>query len=197
MENKEETFIQVWDYLLDNEELDISDVVLLSKIISLNATKDGCYMTNEYISKMLRLKNVETSSRRISKLTKLGYIDVKFVPAPNNPNKTRRYIIPTYKNGLFQKSSRVDLKVNDPLILKSSTIDLKVNTPLTTKSTTPCLESQSIISPYNIIEEINLEEQLDNINKIISEDNFENGDKRFEAYLERNRIQKLLNEEVK
>jgi len=66
MENKE--FLQVWDYVLNNDELDLTDVLLLSKVISLHATKDGCYMTNDYICKMLRLKNIETASRRINKL---------------------------------------------------------------------------------------------------------------------------------
>jgi hypothetical protein len=56
---QEETFLQVWDYLLDNDELDLSDVLLMSKVISLHATDDGCYMTNDYICTMLRLKNVE------------------------------------------------------------------------------------------------------------------------------------------
>ena len=197
MSNKQEqTFIQVWDYLLDNEELDVSDVLLLSKVISLHQTQDGCYMTNEYISTMLRLKNVETASRRINKLQKLGYVELRFIPAPNNPKKTKRFIIPTYENGLSQKSTRIDLKVNDPLILKSTPIDLKVNTPLTLKSTHPCLESQSIISVNNIIENINLEDQLYKINKIISEDKFDNPDDRWRAMVERKRIEELLKENV-
>ncbi len=164
--NNEKTFIQVWDYLLDNEELDVSDVLLLSKVISLHETKDGCYMTNEYISKMLRLKNVETASRRITKLHKMGYVELRFIPAPNNPKNTRRFIIPTYENGLSRKSIPVDLKVNDPLILKSTPIDLKVNTPLTSKSTTPCLESQSIISVDYINENISSVHQCNNISSI-------------------------------
>ena len=109
---QKETFIQIWDYILDNDELDVSDVLLLSKVISLHTSTDGCYMTNEYITKMLRLKNVETASRRINKLQKMGYVNLKYIPLPTNEKKTRRYIIPTYKNGLMLKSSRVDLKVN-------------------------------------------------------------------------------------
>lgn len=168
MENNKE-FLQVWDYILDNDELDLTDVILLSKIISLHATKDGCYMTNDYICKMLRLKNIETASRRINKLEKMGYVELKYIPLPTNAKKTRRFIIPTYQNGLTQKSSRVDLKVNTPLITKSTTLDLKVNTPLTTKSTPPCLESQSIISPYNIKDNISEIHQLEHINQLDNE----------------------------
>ena len=123
-------------------------------------------MTNDYVSKMLRLKNVETASRRITKLHNLGYVELRFIPAPNNPKNTRRFIIPTYEKGLTLKSTRLDLKVNDPLILKSTPIDLKVNTPLTSKSTLPCLESQSIISVNNIIENISLVHQSNNISSI-------------------------------
>jgi hypothetical protein len=161
---QKETFIQIWDYILDNDELDVSDVLLLSKVISLHTSTDGCYMTNEYITKMLRLKNVETASRRINKLQKMGYVNLKYIPLPTNEKKTRRYIIPTYKNGLMLKSSRVDLKVNTPLTTKSTPIDLKVNTPLTSKSIPHCLESQSIISVDNIIDNINKKHQVYNTN---------------------------------
>ena len=168
MKNKQEqTFVQVWDYILDNEELDVTDVLLLSKVISLHSTEDGCYMTNDYICKMLRLKNIETASRRINKLERLGYVALKYIPLPTNSKKTRRYIVPTYQNGLTQKSSRVDLKVNNPLTTKSSTLDLKVNTPLILKSREGCLESQSITSVDNINENINSLNQLNNISSII------------------------------
>ena len=168
MKNKQEqTFVQVWDYILDNEELDVTDVLLLSKVISLHSTEDGCYMTNDYICKMLRLKNIETASRRINKLERLGYVALKYIPLPTNSKKTRRYIVPTYQNGLTQKSSRVDLKVNNPLTTKSSTLDLKVNTPLILKSREGCLESQSITSVDNINENINSLNQLNNNSSII------------------------------
>ena len=193
--NDEKTFVQVWDYLLENDELDVSDVLLLSKVISLHLTKDGCYMTNDYVSKMLRLKNVETASRRITKLQKLGYVELRYVPSPTNPKKTNRFIIPTYENGLTQKLNRVDLEINTPLTLKSTPIDLKVNTLLTLKSTPPCLESQSIISENKIIEKINLKDQLEYIKKIILEDKFDNADARGDAYFERHKLEKILNEQ--
>ncbi len=169
MENKtEQRFLQVWDYLLDNDELDVSDVLLLSKVISLNETKDGCYISNDGICKLLRLEKKESASRRVNKLKKMGYITLREIPHPNNPKNTRRYIIPTYQNGLFQKSIRVDSKVNTPLTSKSIPIDLKINTPLTQESIPHCLESQSIISPYYIKEEITSEDQLEHISSTIS-----------------------------
>jgi len=164
MENKE--FLQVWDYVLDNDELDLTDVLLLSKVISLHTTKDGCYMTNDYICKMLRLKNIPTASRRIKKLEKMGYVELKYIPSPTNEKNTRRFIIPTYENGLILKSSRVDLKVNTPLTQESTPLDSKVNTPLTLKSTPPCPESQSIISVDYINENIKESHQYNHINEL-------------------------------
>ena len=214
MKNKQEdTFIQVWDYLLDNDELDLSDVLLMSKVISLHHTEEGCYMTNDYICKILRLKNIETSSRRINKLEKMGYVKLKYIPLPTNDKKTRRYIIPTYKNGLSQKSSRVDLKVNTPLTTKSIPLDLKVNTPLTTKSTPPCLESQSITSVDNIKENIkkthqvyntnleyqdipSVEDRLKELNTQIDLDRFISNEERGMAYMERNKLERELKEQI-
>lgn len=163
---QQEEFLQVWNYILDNDELDLTDVLLLSKVISLHATKDGCYMSNDYTCKMLRLKNIETASRRINKLEKMGYVELKYIPLPTNAKKTRRFIIPTYEKGLTQKSSRVDLKVNTPLTTESIPLDFKVNTPLTPESTPPCLESQSIISVDNINENISEIHQLEHINEL-------------------------------
>jgi hypothetical protein len=164
MENKD--FLQVWDYILDNDELDLTDVLLLSKVLSLHTTKDGCYMSNDYICKMLRLKNIETASRRINKLEKMGYVELKYIPLPTNAKKTRRFIIPTYENGLILKSNRVDSKVNTPLTTKSTPLDSKVNTPLTQESTPPCPESQSIISVDYINENISEVHQLEHINEL-------------------------------
>jgi hypothetical protein len=187
MNTENEQFVQVWDYILDNEELDVTDVLLLSKVISLHKTKDGCYMTNEYVCKMLRLKNIPTASRRISKLQKLGYIELRHIPLPGNNKKTRRFIIPTYENGLVQKSKRVDSKVNPPLTLKSIPLDFEVNPPLILKSTPPCLESQSIISVDNINEKISLEDQCNNITENPVEIDLENS-----ASTEKNNLKNLI-----
>lgn len=161
---KQESFIQVWDYLIDNDELDCADLILLSKIISLSTTKDGCYMSNTYIATLLRLKNKETASRRITRLKMLGYIKVD---EKTKDNKSSRKIYNTYQNGLILKSSRVDSKVNTLLISKSLSIDSKVIGVLT-----PELH-------YNISNNINLKEQLDDISSRISDKNI-TGDERWE-----------------
>ena len=48
---------KLYDYILDNKELDITDVLLMTIVISLHKTPDGCYMSNDYICDKLRLKN--------------------------------------------------------------------------------------------------------------------------------------------
>jgi len=146
---KQESFIQVWDYLIDNDELDCADLILLSKIISLSTTKNGCYMSNTYIATLLRLKNKETASRRITRLKMLGYIKVD---EKTKDNKSSRKIYNTYQNGLILKSMSIDSKVIEVL--------------------TPELH-------YNISNNINLKEQLDNISSRISDKNI-TGDERWE-----------------
>jgi len=173
MEN-DKSFIQVWDYLIDNDELDCVDLILLSKIISLSTTKDGCYMTNSYICKLIRVKNDETASRRISRLRDLGYIRVE---EKTKDNKSSRKIYATYKHGLTLKSSRVDSKVKGVLTSKSSDLDSKVKEVLTSKSN------------YNISDNISLLNQLENINYIISENKFESNEARGEAYMEKSKIE--------
>jgi RecG-like helicase len=151
MEN-DNTFIQVWDYLIDNEELDCVDLILLSKIISLSTTKDGCYMSNSYICNLIRVKNEETASRRVTRLKKLGYINVD---EKTKNNKSSRKIYPTYQNGLTLKSSRIDSKVKEVLTSKSSEVDSKVKEVLTSKSN------------YNNSDNINLTNQSHNTSSSI------------------------------
>jgi hypothetical protein len=174
MEN--EQFIRVWDYLTDNDELDCVDLILLSKIISLSTTKDGCYMTNSYICTLIRVKNEETASRRVSRLKDLGYINVI---ERTKDNKSSRKIYPTYQNGLTLKSSRVDSKVKGVLTSKSSDLDSKVKVVLTSKSN------------YNI----NIEEQLikliENTSISIS-DNSLNAEERNEALKEKYKLEQEL-----
>jgi len=164
MEKSNKTFLQVWDDVIDNHDLDVSEVLIISKVMSFINADLPCYVSNEDICNLIRVKDIETASRRLSKLQKKGYIKMHYTPHPNNPNKTRRYITLTYDNGLTQKSSRVDLKVKDGLIQESRGVDSEVKGVLTFESRDGCLESQSIIS----LDNTNIKEHLEH-QKIISE----------------------------
>lgn len=145
------TFLQVWDDVINNHDLDVSEVLIISKVMSYINDKKPCYVSNEDICNLLRLKDIETASRRLSKLQKKGYIKMYYTPHPNKPNKTRRYITLTYENGLSQKSSRVDSKIKGGLTQESMGIDFEVKGVLTFESREGCSESQSIISLDNNI----------------------------------------------
>ncbi len=145
MENNK-IFLQVWDDVINNHDLDVSEVLIISKIMSFVNANLPCYVSNEEICNLLRLNDIETASRRLSKLQKKGYIKMHYTPHPKNSNKTRRYITLTYENGLTQKSSRVDQKVNTGLIQESRGVDSEVKGVLTFESRVGCLESQSITS---------------------------------------------------
>lgn len=146
-----DTFLQVWDYLIDNEDLDVSDVLLMSKILSFTNSNLPCYISNEEIRQLLRLKNIETASRRVSRLEKMGYIKTTHAPHPNNPKKTIRYITPTYDRGLTSKS-RVDSEINGGLTLESRGIDFKVKGGLTSESINNINILDHILDKKNILD---------------------------------------------
>ena len=173
----EEKFISVWDYLIDNNELDVSDLILMAKIISLDKTKDGCYMSNNYICTLLRLKQETNASRRVSKLKNLGYI--KVLELTKNDKSTRK-IIPTYDNGLSLKISRVASKDKGVLLLKTTPLASKDNPPL----------SQETYYNISILDKLRISEE--HISTIISEDKFETNEERGKAYIEREKILKQI-----
>jgi hypothetical protein len=146
-----ETFLQVWDYLIDNKDLDVSDVLLMSKILSFTNANLPCYISNEEIRLLLRLKNIETASRRVSKLEKMGYIKTTHAPHPNNPKKTIRYITSTYKIGLTSKS-RVDSEIKGGLTSESRGVDFKVKGGLTSKSINNINILDNILDKDNILD---------------------------------------------
>lgn len=54
-------------------ELSLQEKILFMKIISLD-DKNGCFASNNYLAQFLGINNVETISKMISKLVKLGLV---------------------------------------------------------------------------------------------------------------------------
>jgi hypothetical protein len=80
--------------IIKNRELDWTNKVLLSEIISLNKLERGCITSNESLGKLLSL-HPGNVSKRISQLKDLGYI--KIVLKKKDVSTTLRIIIPTNK----------------------------------------------------------------------------------------------------
>jgi hypothetical protein len=80
--------------IIKNRELDWTNKVLLSEIISLNKLERGCITSNESLGKLLSL-HPGNVSKRISQLKDLGYI--KIVLKKKDVSTTLRIIVPTNK----------------------------------------------------------------------------------------------------
>ena len=160
MKSNEQTFLMVWDYILDNDDLDVGDVILLSKIMSLDETKDGCYITNGALGKLVRITG-DSVSRRLKILEKKGYINMTYIANPKNPNLTKRFIKPTYENGMSLKSKRG--VTNDDTPLSSTTIPLVASDdpPLSSTTIPPVINDDPSPAPATI-NNINLEDYLKN-----------------------------------
>lgn len=175
--NVEETFLQVWDYLIDNDDFDCKDLILMAKIISLHSTKDGCYASNKTIGGWLRIDE-KNASRRLAKLKKLGYINIISWGKNNN---TKRVIVPTYDNGLVLKTTRGSVANDKGVLSQTSRGIVAIDKGGL---------SQTSHNNINLLN--NLKEQLNKTSMIISENKFETEEERVVAYAERNRIEKEL-----
>jgi len=80
--------------ILENNELDNTNKILLSEIISLDTLSKGCFASNEHFANLLGVTK-SSASKRITSLTKLEYITTKNVYA--NKVCTGRIITPTTK----------------------------------------------------------------------------------------------------
>jgi DNA-binding MarR family transcriptional regulator len=112
---KKESFLMVSDSILKLTNLDGDNKLLLAKIISLHALKNGCIMSNNYIGDMLGLDK-SSASRRIKKLKKLQYIETQ------NIYKDKvcigRKIIPTIDRGMVLERVGGGVQVSRGVVLE-------------------------------------------------------------------------------
>ena len=98
-------FKGVWiqkEILLD-DRLNTIDKIILMEIDSLDATEEGCYASNKYLSEFCKCTET-TISTSISKLVKLGYLEIiKF-------DGRKRYIKSSLSN--FEKQTLKNLKAD-------------------------------------------------------------------------------------
>ena len=193
MENKkEEQFLMVPYTILQNKELKDSDKMTLALIYSFHNNNKEIYISNTKLGYMLGVSRT-TASERITKLETLGYIKCKRVMVNG---KERRTIVPLKM-------------VGEPKPLVGTPTPL-VGTP----NSTSRYSDQSLVGGVGSIiyplldkeldkvldkelnnefeKEISIEEELEFINRIIKEDKFEDADARGIAYMERERIIKLI-----
>ncbi len=90
--------------LIKNKELDWTNKVLLAEIHSLHELPKGCIASNEYFGELLGITKA-SASKRITQLTKLGYIETKNIYEKGMC--VGRLIIPTEKRNNTDKSEKV------------------------------------------------------------------------------------------
>ncbi|MCO4332469.1 helix-turn-helix domain-containing protein, partial [Staphylococcus hyicus] len=98
----------------DNRLTD-SEKLLFAEITSLSNKYGYCTASNGYFAKLYDVVK-ETISRRISKLTKFGYLHIEIIREGNEIKQRKMY-------PLTQSSVPIDAKINTP-------IDNSVNTPI-------------------------------------------------------------------
>lgn len=125
--------------ILSIEELDITNSILLQEIINLNNLKDGCFASNDHFAVFLKI-NKSSASKRITQLTKLGFITTKNIF--KNKNCIGRIITPNFEK--IKSASKIEL----PVEMKMEKIDNPTS---------------AAAAPVEIIEELPVEMEIEKI----------------------------------
>lgn len=104
-EKEIEKYLKIGNEILYNPELDCTEKILLAEIQSLHKLEKGCFASNEHFALLLGLKTPAAASKRISKLTKMGYITTKNVYGKSN--LVGRVITPTFKKASEKSTESV------------------------------------------------------------------------------------------
>jgi DNA-binding Lrp family transcriptional regulator len=188
MENKTEQFLMVPYTILQNKELKDSDKMTLALIYSFHNNNKEVYISNNKLGYMLGVSRT-TASERVTKLETLGYIKCERVMVNG---KERRTIVPLKMVGEPK-----------PLV---GTPNLLVGTPNSTSRYSdtslvggvgsiiyPILNKELNKLPHNELNnEISVEEQLQEVNYLISENNFPTNESRGKAFMLREKLLKEL-----
>lgn len=98
--DKNLTYLQIPNSILENKELDGDNKILLSKIIELHKRGGSCFASNNTFGNLIGMSRTSVS-KRITKLKQLGYITTEDVWEAKI--QKGRIITPTYKKGSSQK----------------------------------------------------------------------------------------------
>ena len=77
MSSYKEMYLHVPAYILCDERLDPTKIILISEIINLNSTPKGCYAGNKRFGKLLGI-NPDGASKQITILKKLGFVQTEY-----------------------------------------------------------------------------------------------------------------------
>ncbi len=93
-----ENFRGIWisAEILLNKELAPNEKLVLAMVMSFNKDEGSCFMSNQYIGKILNVSK-DMASRIVSSLKKNGFIDIEYKYKENSKEIESRFLTPTGK----------------------------------------------------------------------------------------------------
>lgn len=198
-----ENFLSIPNSILSRTDLSDADKITLCCIISWLVDGKECFIGNEYLSKRLGISK-NAASIRIKRLEKIGCISLRYTYKEGTKEVDKRYIT------LLSIEPKVSSFTREVSSFTREGIVSETKGYRPTDDEVSCKQG-SIISVDYINYKINgldkllhqgldneksLEEQLEHINLLISEDKFKTGDERGAAYFEKYRLEKLIKDKI-
>lgn len=192
MDTNKEQFLMVPYTILQNKELKDSDKMTLALIYSFHNNKKEMYMSNTKLGFMLGVSRT-TASERITKLETLGYIKCERIMING---KERRTIVPlrmvSLPNPLVGTPNPLVGEPNDNSRYSDTSLVGEVGSIIY-----PILNNELNNLPHNELNnKILIEQQIEELTKLIIENKFENNEARGKAYEERYYLEQQLKELV-
>jgi hypothetical protein len=198
---KQENFTSIPNSLMSNRDLTDQDKLTLGLILSWVGNNKECFMGNEHIAEKMGISK-NAASIRILRLEKIGCISLRYTYKEGKKEVDKRYIT------LLSLTPQVSSTTRDV------SSDRQEGIVHETKGYRPTDEEvsskqggikQSLLDnvldnlkdnlPHKeLYNEISIEEQLEEIEKLIKENKFETGDERCDAYKQRFELQNQLKE---
>ena len=93
-----ENFRGIWisAEILLNKELAPNEKLVLAMVMSFNKDEGSCFMSNQYIGKILNVSK-DRASRIVSSLKKNGFIDIEYKYKENSKKIESRFLTPIGK----------------------------------------------------------------------------------------------------
>lgn len=99
-------FLKLYDWILQDNKLTISDRIVFSKILQLHSAPKGCVLTNEQMADTLNL-NFWTIKDALKRLTELEYVKSE---TTRRQGGVDRKLIPLRTEDMFKEELKIKLK---------------------------------------------------------------------------------------
>ena len=196
MSDKQEQFTQIPQSLMSNKDLTDQDKLTLGLIMSWIKNDKECFMGNEYIAEMMGISK-NAASIRIKRLEKIGCISLRYTYREGTREVDKRFITllsltPQVSSDRQEVSSRrrrgivPQTKGSRPTDDGVSSKQGGIIQPLLDNLKDKVLHK---LPHKELDNENSLEEQLEHVMKLITENKFETNDARGDAYEQKSKLE--------